>query len=239
MIITKIKKQRYNESGYNIYIDYKFCFSASSEDIIKYSIKEEKEIESEELESLIKKCEETKAYNYALNLLSIKDYTSMDIKNKLKLKQYSDKTIQSILARLELCEFINDENYIKKYIDYSLNIKKTGKNKIMYDLQKKGIRSSEIESIEIDEEILYSNAYNLALKKIKSINSNTKIEDKIFRYLLSKGYDFDLIKKVLRNIFNSIENDWDYSKFGKHFTIKSVKMNTIYSMWYVLNSYLK
>lgn len=207
MVITGIKKQKYNGERYNIYIDSKFSFSASDEDIVKYSLTEEMKIESEELESLIKKCEETKAYSYALNLLSIKDYTSKDIKTKLKLKQYSDQTIQSVLSRLESYDFVNDEKYVKKYIDYSLNIKKTGKNKILFDLQNKGIKSSDIKSIEIDEDIQYSNAYNLALKKIKSINNNTRIEDKVFRYLLSKGYDFDLIRKVLRNLFDTKDND--------------------------------
>jgi regulatory protein len=207
MVITSIKKQKYNGERYNVYIDSKFSFSASDEDIIKYSLTEEMNIESKELESLIKKCEETKAYSYALNLLSIKDYTSKDIKTKLKLKQYSDQTIQSVLSRLEFYDFVNDGKYVKKYIDYSLNIKKTGKNKILFDLQNKGIKSSDIQSIEIDEDIQYSNAYNLALKKIKSISNNTKIEDKVFRYLLSKGYDFDLIRKVLRKLFDTTEND--------------------------------
>ncbi|MDF2674638.1 MAG: regulatory protein RecX [Clostridiales bacterium] len=209
MVITNIKKQRYNEARYNIYIDSKFCFSASGEDVIKYSLNEEKEIGIEELEELIRKCEETKAYNYALNLLSIKDYTSKDIKSKLKLKQYSDQTIGSVISRLELYKFVNDEEYVRKYIDYCLNVKKTGKNKIIYDLQNKGIKSENMEFIEIDEEIQYTNAYNLASKKLKSINNKTNIKDKIIRYLLTKGYDFDLIKKVMRNLSDTLGNDDD------------------------------
>lgn len=207
MVITEIKKQRYNESRYNIYIDSKFCFSASEEDLIKYTLTENRGLEEEELDEIIKKCEESNAYNYALNILNNRDYTSMDIKNKLKQKQYSIQTIESVLSKLESYGFIDDEKYIKKYVDYSLNIKKTGKNKIMYDLKSKGLKSSEIESIEVNEEIQFSNAYDLALKKLKSINSNKRIEDKIFRYLLSKGYDFDMIKRVIRKIFDSIDMD--------------------------------
>lgn len=207
MVITEIKKQRYNESRYNIYIDSKFCFSASEEDLIKYTLTENRGLEEEELDEIIKKCEESNAYNYALNILNNRDYTSMDIKNKLKQKQYSIQTIESVLSKLESYGFIDDEKYIKKYVDYSLNIKKTGKNKIMYDLKSKGLKSSEIESIEVNEEIQFSNAYDLALKKLKSINSNKRIEDRIFRYLLSKGYDFDMIKRVIRKIFDSIDMD--------------------------------
>lgn len=209
MVITGIKKQRYNEERYNVFIDSKFCFSASGEDIIKYSLNVAKEIEIEELEELIRNCEETKAYNYALNLLSIKDYTSKDIKTKLKLKQYSDKTIQLVLSKLELYKFVNDEEYVRKYIDYSLNVKKTGKNKIIFELQNKGIKSENMEFIEIDEELQYINAYNLASKKLRSIYNKANIKDKLYRYLLSKGYDFDLIKRVVRNLPDTLENNDD------------------------------
>lgn len=207
MIITNIKKQKLNESRFNIYIDSKFCFSASGEDIIKYSITEDMEIDGDELENLIKKCEETTAYNYALILLNNKDYTSKDIKNKLKLKHYSEQTINSVLSKLQLYDFINDERYAKRYVDYSLSIKKSGKNKILFDLKNRGIKNSDIDSIEIDEEVQYLNAYNLALKKVNSIKDNPKKEEKVFRYLLSKGYDFDLIKKVLNKVFDNIDND--------------------------------
>lgn len=207
MVITDIRKQKYNESRYNIYIDSKFCFSASEEDVIKFTLIINREFEMEELDEIIKKCEESNAYNYALNILNNKDYTSMDIKNKLKLKQYSNQTIESVLSKLESYGFIDDKKYIAKYVDYSLNIKKAGKNKIIYDLKKKGVKDLDIVSIEINEEIQHANAYDLALKKIRSLKSNTRIEDKIFRYLLSKGYDFDLVKSVVRNIFKGIERD--------------------------------
>lgn len=208
MIITNIKKQKQTESRYNIFIDSKFCFSAANEDIIKYSITEGKEIDKDDLENLIKKCEESTAYNYALILLNTRDYTSKDIRTKLKQKHYSEQTINIVLSKLQLYEFINDERFAKKYIDYSLNIKKIGRNKIMYDLQNRGIKNSDIESIEFDDEIQYSNAYNLALKKLKSIKNTAKPEEKVFRYLLSKGYEFDTIKKVLRKIFDNIDNDF-------------------------------
>lgn len=207
MVITDIRKQKYNESRYNIYIDSKFCFSASEEDVIKFTLIINREFEMEELDEIIKKCEESNAYNYALNILNNKDYTSMDIKNKLKLKQYSNQTIESVLSKLESYGFIDDKKYIAKYVDYSLNIKKAGKNKIIYDLKNKGVKDLDIVSIEINEEIQHANAYDLALKKIRSLKSNTRIEDKIFRYLLSKGYDFDLVKSVVRNIFKGIERD--------------------------------
>lgn len=207
MVITDIKKQKNNDSRYNIFIDSKFSFSAGNEDMIKYTITEGREIGEDELKDMIIKCEETAAYNYALTLLGIRDYSLKDMKSKLKQRHYSEQTICSILSKLQAYEFIDDEKYAKKYVDYSLNIKKIGKNKIMYDLQTKGIKLSNIDSIEIDEEKQYENAYNLALKKMNSLKNTTKPSEKVIRYLLSKGYEFDVIKKVVQVLIGSWEND--------------------------------
>lgn len=207
MVITDIKIQKHNESRYNIFIDSKFCFSAGKEDIIKFTITKGKEIEEEELLNLISKCEETEAYDYALVLLGIKDYSSKDMRKKLIQKQYSNQTIDFILSKLQSLEFINDERYAEKYIEYCLSIKKSGRNKIMYDLQNKGINASNIESLDIDEEKQFENACNLALKKMNSVKNTSNPREKVIRYLLSRGYEFDLIKKVVNKLFKDIENE--------------------------------
>lgn len=200
MIITEIKKQKANEKRYNIYIDGNFCFSASDEAVVKLALKEGKYIDEEALEDIIDQCEESTAYSYALNLIGVRDYTCEDIKQKLKTKQYSSHTISRVLKKLISYGFLNDEKYANKYIEYSVNIKKNGKNKIMYELQQKGIKNHEIE---LNEELEYNNALSLAEKKLRSIGDKKKPEDRIFRYLIQKGYDFDIIKKVVNTLLKN------------------------------------
>ena len=207
MVITDVKKQKNNSSRYNIFIDSVFCFSASKEDLIKYSLIEDSEVGDEELKNIIKKCEEASAYDYALVLLGIRDYSLRDMRSKLKQRYYSEQTISSVLSKLQSYEFINDERYAKKYVDYSLNIKKIGKIKIMHDLHNKGVKLANIDSIEIDEEKQFENAYNQALKKMSSIKNTLKPAEKVIRYLLYKGYEFNLIKKVIERLFKNEEND--------------------------------
>jgi len=207
MVITDIKIQKHNELRYNVFIDSKFCFSAGKEDLIKFTITNGREIGEEELLNLISRCEETAAYDYALMLLGIKDYSSREMRNKLKQRQYSEQTINLILSKLQSYDLINDERYAEKYIEYSLNIKKSGINKILYGMQKKGINTSNLKAIKIDEEKQFENACSLALKKMNSVRNTSNPREKVFRYLLSRGYDFDLIKKVVHNLFKDFGNE--------------------------------
>jgi len=52
-----------------------------------------------------------------------------------------------------------------------------------------------------DESTEYSACYNLAVKKSKNLNlSDMKDKQKLNRYLISRGFDFELINKVIKNI---------------------------------------
>lgn len=204
MIITAIEKQKHNDKRYNVFIDNNFCFSADKEDIIKYSIEEGMEISQYKVEEIIELCETSKAYNYALNLISIRDYSSKEITDKLKLKNYSLKAINIVLEKLNYYGFINDFEYTKKYIKYYSDVKKYSKKKITTKLYEKGIKLSNHSGLEFDESLEYENLKELAIKKFKLIQNKDNKKQRLYRYLISKGYENDMIIKVIKEIEEGI-----------------------------------
>lgn len=101
MKITSIEKQKTNDDRYNIFIDNIYTFSADLEDIIKFDLKEDKIIEDNELRLYIQKCEISKGYKYALNLLNNLDCSTQQIIDKLKNKGYSEGSIMKLLINLK------------------------------------------------------------------------------------------------------------------------------------------
>lgn len=205
MKITSIEKQKSNTENYNIFIDNVFKLSASQEDIIKNSLTPGALIDEERLERLIESCEVTKAFKYSLRLLERRDYTSNEIENKLRQHSYSEFTVNKIIEKLKNIGFIDDSKFSDRYINEALLYKKHGMRKITYDLRNKGISQEQIDIIEIDTEIEYENARKLAEKKYTQIGIKPNAREKIFRYLVNKGYDFDLVKKVVNEILNNCE----------------------------------
>lgn len=125
MNITKIEKQK-KHNRYNIYIDESYSFSASDEDIIKYSLKEGTSLDEHLLDDIINSCEYSKAYNYSLNLIGLQDYLSNEIKKKLKKNGFSDQTVEKVISNLKKYNFINDDEYVKKYVNEHIKFKKEG-----------------------------------------------------------------------------------------------------------------
>lgn len=208
MKITSIIKQKYNEDRYNISIDGVFAFSASLEDILKYSIEENLELDRERIDYLIRQCEATKAFKYSLYLIERKDYTTKEIENKLLLKEYSELTVKEVIDKLSKLGFIDDNRYTERFVRDRLHLKKYGKRKILHELTMKGLSRETMDEIEIEEDVEYNNARSLAEKKYNQIKEKNNVKDKLFRFLAGRGYEFNLIKRVVNEIVKNQEEDY-------------------------------
>lgn len=205
MKVLEIKKLKY-ENLYLIVFDDKSNFKISLEMIIKYNIAEERELTREDIKKILEEFEIKSAFNYALHLLERKMYSESQIRNKLLKKGYNEIITERTISKLKDYDFINDEEYVKKYIEYGLS-KKLGSKRIVTNLKQKGIFIKENDVI-IDNKTIYENAKSLALKKIKTMDKNKKnIKQRLYNYLVYRGYDNDVIFKVLKEIFKELDGD--------------------------------
>lgn len=143
-----------------------------------------------------------RAKNFALGKISYAQKTSFEIEKILKDNNFSNESIQRTIDFLNEYGILNDELFVKSYVSDKHNISKWAKNKIRYSLKSKKISDELIEKyLEIiNDEQEYENAYNFALKKAKN-TFNIENKQKVYRYLAGKGFEFDIINKVVGEIF--------------------------------------
>lgn len=204
--ITKIEIQKRNKERVNLFLDDEYAFSLSAELVYKEGLKINAEIDSEKLKVLAEhegllRCKES-----ALRIIERSYKTEKEVRDKLKLKGYEDISINKSVEFLKEYNFLNDIKYAKAFISDKLN--SSGSQKIKYALTQKGI-SKDI----IDEELSKLNkdnekdaAFNIAKKKFhilkKKENDNYKISGKLYRYLVSKGYGYDVINDVVKEVMS-------------------------------------
>ncbi|MBQ6819993.1 MAG: recombination regulator RecX [Clostridium sp.] len=202
--ITKIEVQKRNKERSNIYIDNEYAFSLSNELVYKEKLKVNDVINIEEINKIAKEDNYLKCKSAAFKIVEKSYKTEKELIEKLNLKGYDDETIDRVMRILKEYNFINDENYAKMYIKDK--IKLYGIKKIKYDLIKKGISDIVIdeEIYNVDEEVEEDIAYNLALKKYSVICKREvdkyKASQKLYRFLLAKGYDYNTISSVVDKI---------------------------------------
>ncbi len=206
--ITEISVQKKNKNRCNIYIDNIFAFGVSNELIYKENLKLGMIIDEEKLkkiayeENLIN-CKET-----ALKIIERSYKTKKEMTKRLLEKGYNLEEINETLKFLEEYNFINDESYAKAFIKDKT--KTQGKQKIKYALKNKGVSEEIIEEelSNVDMEKEKENAKILALKKynvlIKRENDKYKIKEKIIRFLISRGYNYEVAKDAVKEMLESI-----------------------------------
>ena len=127
-------------------------------------------------------------------------------------KKVSDESIvEEVIEFLKGYKLINDNLLAEKIVHDNMNLSKFGKNKIKQNLYNKGIAASDIQDAisQIDPDEEYENAKYLAEKRLKRLKGEdkNKINQKIYQHLAYKGFNYDIIKRVLRELLNFDEFD--------------------------------
>lgn len=202
MKITKIEIQKKDKHRYNIFIDGVFAFGLYEDSVLKYGLRTGDELNEEK----IKEMREFDEFGYgkktAYSFLAYKPRSKKDLVKKLKQKKLSDKIIEDIIELLEKQKYLDDKIYAKNYLEDKLNSKPIGKRLAKLKLFEKGIDKELIETT-INENYSEDKEFELAQKLMKKYEKKVKFKDmadkknKCYRYLISKGFDYEIAGRVL------------------------------------------
>jgi len=204
--ITKIEIQKKNKERVNLFLDGEYAFSLSVELVYKEGLKTKDEIDSQKLKVLAERESLIRCKNSALRIIEKSYKTEKEVRDKLILKGYEENSINKSIEFLKEYNFVNDSNYTKAFI--SDKLKSQGSQKIKYTLIQKGISKESIdeELSNLNKENEKNVALNIAKKKLNIIknkeNDNYKISGKLYRYLISKGYGYDVTNEVVKEIMS-------------------------------------
>lgn len=141
-----------------------------------------------------------KAYNYAIKYLkNIK--TKKDVYDYLIRKGFTDEETSEVCDYIEEVGLVDDDLYVKFFVEDSFRIKNKGARKIVYELKQRGIDDDKInEAIEEASDMQYEalkEAYERKLEATKSETDQYKRKNKIIRFLISRGFDYSDIKDIV------------------------------------------
>ncbi len=209
MKVTEIKQQVKDENRVNIYINNKYVFAISKQDVAFYNLREGEEITQEKYDTILENVVFAKAKLTAINFLSRKDRSTREVIRKLKEKGFTKEVTKKVLEFLKSYGYINDLEYAKKFVKQRVVVRGYGKFKVIYELRDKGINDNIIEkvtqNIEDDE---YESAIKLGRKKARRLDlTDYKEKQKLYSYLQRRGYSYDIIKSVLQQINSELYED--------------------------------
>lgn len=144
-----------------------------------------------------------KFYKASVRYLSFRPRSEKELRDYLKKKKCDDLTAKRILESLQRDKFINDEEFVRWWVEQRTILKPKASRVIKYELKQKGIARELIDSFfenDQDSPADLETAIKLAEKKLRTIHDQTdkyKVREKLGRYLASKGFDWDTIKAAI------------------------------------------
>lgn len=121
----------------------------------------------------------------------------------IKLKSWGliPDAIDLLIGELIQFNFLNEERYAKSFARGKFRIKKWGRLKIKLELKKKDISTKCIDFAleEIDENDYFTTLLEVYRKKdaLEKESNPYKRKSKLMGYLVSRGYEYDIIHKAM------------------------------------------
>lgn len=145
-----------------------------------------------------------RALEKATRYCSFQERCILDVENRFRAWNVKKEDWDLLIDKLIEQNFLNEKRYIEAFVRGKFLIKKWGKIKIKAELNQKKIYGKEIDEAianEIEEDEYVKTIKNLIVKKKNLLNESdkSKEKEKIYRYLLSKGYEQELIFKFIPN----------------------------------------
>ncbi|MDO5038414.1 recombination regulator RecX [Clostridium sp.] len=203
--ITKIEQCKRNKERVNIYIDEEFVFAIYMELVYRFNLKVNEEVNKEKLIEIAKVENLSKCKDSALKTIERSYKTEKEIRDKLLNKEFDEETVEKTINFLKEYTFIDDLKFTKMYVKD--RIRTQGRNKIKYALIQKGVNKYLVDEVleELDRNDEEERALLICEKKYLSIckreEDDFKIKNKLIRYMLGRGYEYEVARNVVSKIY--------------------------------------
>jgi len=205
-MITGISPQKRNKERVNVYLDGEFAFGLSFTTAAGLSTGQK--LAKNEIESLLAGDEAEKAKQSAYRFLSYRPRSVNEVRQNLRKKGYEEAVIDQVIDRLIELEMLDDLAFARYWVEQRETFKPRGRRALRYELSQKGISRETIDQI-VDDVDERAAAQRAGRKKVPIWSGlpEDQFKQKMGQYLQRQGFDYAIVRSVVSELWESIEDD--------------------------------
>ncbi len=197
MKITAIKQQLKNPDRVSVFVDEKYSFSLSLDELVKYRLKKDDELSAVDVKKYKKLSDDGKLRARSLEWLLNRPHSIREFKDYLYRKE-ADPELTTALVQ----EFL-DKNYLneRKFGEWFVELQqRRGKSNraIRSELFKKGLERELIDELMNDGSNDESPRLKALIAKKRKSSRYQNDPQKLAQYLVTQGFNWSLVKEQLR-----------------------------------------
>jgi regulatory protein len=148
---------------------------------------------------------DSKVLNQLARYCAYQERCVSEIKQKMKSLLLDESDHADYLIWLSENNYLNEARFVELYVRSKFNQKHWGRNKIMFELKKRGIPESMLSNAwnGIEHADYLDQLAHILQKKKAELKAGTKQQkyQKCYAFALSKGYESNLIVTHLKGLF--------------------------------------
>lgn len=236
-----LKYQKLKDNRYEVILDDGDKVTLYDDIIIRYNLLIKKEVSKNELTLILEENDKLVYYFLAIKYLGKKLRSEKEIIEYLKKKEASDELIKLTVNHLKENHLLDDEQFVKAYINDQLSFTLKGPYKIQKELINLGINEELItQYLDYDNEIFKKHLESFINKKVKANHrlSKNNLLKKLRVDIYNMGYDVGNIDMINIDINDSAIIKKEYDKLLKKYQNKENRdyliKNALYKKGYNL-----
>jgi len=231
MVITALKPQQRQETRVNVFVDGGFVLSLDITQVVDFGLKVGVELSEEKMTELQAASDFGKIYARALEWVLVRPRAEREVRDYLwrkaakpvykkdrdgkvvrddNGKPVQRKTpeidVEKVIERLKERKYIDDVKFAEWWVDNRSVKKGASKRRLTQELMKKGVAKDVMERVmgesKRDDQ---TEIEKIILKKRARYD-----DDKLCTYLVRQGFDWELVKEMVRSSGSDKSEDTDW-----------------------------
>jgi len=146
-----------------------------------------------------------RARNNAYALLRQRPRSEHEIRERLKLKGYSDAVTEEIIELLKKAGDIDDARFAGLWVESRMSMNPAGDVVLKHELRAKGVSDTIIEATlteKADKYDEYEVAFSMAKERFERFKKldRPKAMKRVYDFLLRRGFKYDTVRRIIENL---------------------------------------
>lgn len=195
--ITDIKQQAKNSGRVSIYIDDKYSFSLSKDQLTKQGLYIGQELAEAEIKQFKIDSQFGKLRDNTFKWLALRPRSEYELDQYLKRKTDNPDLREQVKDLLKSNNYIDDEQFARSWIQNRTIIKPMSTYRLKQELMQKGVAKDIIDSSLAEADLDEAEALRELIRKRRHRYDS---EQKLMAYLARQGFSYPLIKDALAEL---------------------------------------
>jgi len=194
--VTALRFQKRNKNRVNVYIDGQFAFGLAA--IEAAHLRVGQTLSDDDVVRLRRQDEVERAYERALNFLSYRPRSEVEVRRNLRKKNVEDEAVEVVIERLTRAGLLNDREFALYWVENRLQFNPRGVRALRHELREKGVPASIITDalVDFEEEVAARKAVEAGARRLAHLEPRD-FRRRLGAYLARRGFSYPVIEPLI------------------------------------------